>query len=122
MLDSDGKDISLKLSGAAYTWDQTNGSDQCYLMIKEFDQVILGQIFITNFVTAFDLDNNKISLTTNINAPDGVKLTLGLTDIDDSSSLGTGAIVGIVLGAIVVLIIAIAVICRCITKGKKDSS
>lgn len=91
-------------------------------MIKEFDQVILGQIFITNFVTAFDLENNKISLTTNLNAPDGVKITLSGTKDDDGSGLGTGAIVGIVIGGIIVLVLVIAVTCHCIKKGKKDSS
>ena len=79
-------------------------------MIKEFDQVILGQIFITNFVTAFDLENNKISLTTNLNAPDGVKITLSGTKDDDGSGLGTGAIVGIVIGGIIVLVLVIVIV------------
>ena len=43
-------------------------------------------------------------------------------EADDDSGLGTGAIVGIVIGAIVVLVLIIGIIFYCKGKGKKDTS
>ena len=49
MKNTDGSAYSIKLTGSSYSWDWVNGMEQCYLMVSEFDQVILGTIFLTNF-------------------------------------------------------------------------
>lgn len=127
---ADGKaDLTINLSGGGYTWevaqaDPTNPDNQyqCYAMVKEFTEVILGTSFITNFVTTFDLDTKQISLTANANASTGVSIKSVSKESDDDSGLGTGAIVGIVIGAIVVLMLIIGIIWYCKGKGKKDTT
>ena len=130
MESADGKkDYTINLPGGGYTWevaqaDPTNPNDQyqCYVLVKEFTEIIFGTSFITNFVTTFDLDTKQISLTANANASTGVAIKSVKKEADDDSGLGTGAIVGIIIGAIVVLVLIIGIIFYCKGKGKKDTS
>lgn len=64
MEDSDGKDVTIELKGENYTWDYQNGDVNCHLMVAEYsgDSVVLGNIFLTNFVTTFDMGANTIQL------------------------------------------------------------
>ena len=90
-------------------------------MIKEWDQVVLGTIFMTNFVTSFDMDNNTISLTANTNAPEGVGITAIKIKSDDDDGLSGGAIAGIVIGGIVLLILVFVGIYCLTCKGSKGN-
>lgn len=93
-------------------------------MVQAFDQVVLGSLFMSNFITTFDLENDQISLIANANAPEGVTITttdVVPSDDGDDDGLGGGAIAGIVIGALAAMIL-IAVGIYCCTKEKKSES
>lgn len=60
----DDNEMNIELPGEAYTWDYPNGDIQCHLMVNEYEDdafdIVLGNIFLTNFVTTFDQSNNTI--------------------------------------------------------------
>ena len=123
MTSADGNDnFNMKLSPLAYTWYAPSGNIKCNLMVKQWDQVVLGTIFLTNFVTTFDMDNNQILLQANPNAPEGVAITqtaIIQPSDDGGDGLSSGAIAGIVVGSIVGLILIFVGIYCFMCKGKK---
>ena len=60
----DGEEVKIVLPGAGYTWEFQVGNQMCYLMVQPWDQeeAVLGNIFLTNFVTTFKQSENKIQL------------------------------------------------------------
>lgn len=64
MVGSDGNDIKIELTGENYTWDYQNGDVNCHLMVAAHsgDSIVLGNIFLTNFVTTFDMAASTIKL------------------------------------------------------------
>ena len=123
MLSADGSNnYKISVPGAAMTWSPPDLGG-CYLMVQPFDQVVLGTLFMTNFITTFDVENGQISLTANANAPEGVTITSTAVDPsdDDSDGLGGGAIAGIVIGGLAGMIL-IAVGIYFFTKKKGEDN
>jgi len=124
MLSADGKsNYDISIPGAALTWSPPDLGG-CYLMVQPFDTVVLGTLFMSNFITTFDVENGQISLTANANAPEGVTISTTAVVVPDDGGddgLGGGAIAGIVIGALAgVILIAVGIYC-CTKKKSGDN-
>lgn len=122
---SSGKqDAKLELPGAAFTWsvpiaDSTDGNINCVAYIKSAGALsnnILGNVFIANYVTTLDFENQRISLIANANAPEGVDVVNPTVD----SGLSSGAVAGIVLGGLAGCILIIFLIVCFMRRGDKE--
>ena len=82
------------------------------------NQIILGDIFLRNFVSTFDYKNKKVTLGINVNAPDGVQISR--KPLPPSKELSSLQMVGIVAAGICVLaLIPLLIFCAC-KKLKKN--
>lgn len=124
--------LNIELPGEAYTWDYPNGDVQCHLMVNEYEDdsydIVLGNIFLTNFVTTFDQAANTIQLQANVNAPTGMTLEVTQPDDDtddedgDDDSL-SGLNIGLIVGnvCLLVAVISISVYCCMQSKASKEA-
>ena len=84
-------------------------------MVQPWDKVVLGNIFLTNFVTTWKLNEDIIDLRQNVNAGANVQLKVTKNDDDELSGLAIGLISG---GCALAVIIAVVVGILCYKKSK----
>ena len=78
----------------------------------------LGTVFLSNYLVTLDYNRGEMTFAVSANAVEGVTLDV---DEDDDDSLGSGALIGLIVGAVfILLLILLALFCtlRCMKKKR----